>query len=167
MSRSFVARGNPWSATAKPPTTTNSTPCSTSTRRLVSASSCCGGTFAVSSQLPRTLPVTERGDPCSEPTQLDGLGDPLGRSRPGELGSALGGVVWKPIAIAHSRRPRAPAHTSTVSNLTDNAVVRSDAERLLFSPSDLSGFLACPHLTTLELLVARGERSKPHRHDPH
>src|SRR5439155_3788390 len=45
--------------------------------------------------------------------------------------------------------------------------VRSDHGRLLLSPSDLRGFLACPHLTTLELRVARGEFAKPHRHDPH
>ncbi|MDQ3859492.1 MAG: TM0106 family RecB-like putative nuclease [Actinomycetota bacterium] len=32
---------------------------------------------------------------------------------------------------------------------------RSDG--LVFSPSDLNSFLACPHLTTLELAVARGE----------
>jgi hypothetical protein len=38
---------------------------------------------------------------------------------------------------------------------------------LLFSPSDLVGFLACPHLTTLDLAVARGELPKPFRHDPH
>src|ERR1051325_11311635 len=34
--------------------------------------------------------------------------------------------------------------------------------RLLLSPSDLSAYLACPHLTTLELEVARGVRSRPH-----
>jgi predicted RecB family nuclease len=39
--------------------------------------------------------------------------------------------------------------------------------RLLLSPSDLNGFLACPHLTTLELLVARGELAKPFRVNPH
>ena len=35
-----------------------------------------------------------------------------------------------------------------------------------FSPSDLAAFLACPHLTTLELAVARGELEKPYRHQP-
>ena len=30
-------------------------------------------------------------------------------------------------------------------------------QRFRFSPSDLNGFLACPHLTTLQLAVARGE----------
>src|SRR5262245_47610846 len=39
--------------------------------------------------------------------------------------------------------------------------------RLLLSPSDLVGYLACPHVTGLELAVARGERERPHRHDPH
>ena len=34
--------------------------------------------------------------------------------------------------------------------------------QLLLSPSDLSAYLACPHLTTLELEVARGVRSRPH-----
>jgi predicted RecB family nuclease len=39
--------------------------------------------------------------------------------------------------------------------------------RLSFSPSDLVGFLACPHLTTLQVAVARGEVEKPYRHNPH
>src|SRR6266508_4414252 len=38
---------------------------------------------------------------------------------------------------------------------------------LSFSPSDLVGFVACPHLTTLEVAVARGELERPYRHDPH
>jgi predicted RecB family nuclease len=33
----------------------------------------------------------------------------------------------------------------------------------VFSPSDLNAFLACPHLTSLELAVARGEQAKPFR----
>ena len=33
--------------------------------------------------------------------------------------------------------------------------------RLLFSPSDLSAFLACRHLARLELGVARGEVARP------
>jgi predicted RecB family nuclease len=37
----------------------------------------------------------------------------------------------------------------------------------LFSPSYLNTFLACPHLTTLELAVARGELGKPHRINLH
>jgi predicted RecB family nuclease len=36
----------------------------------------------------------------------------------------------------------------------------------VFSPSDLSGFLACPHLTSLELAVARGQLEKPFRLNP-
>jgi uncharacterized protein len=40
-------------------------------------------------------------------------------------------------------------------------------DRLMFSPSDLVGFVACPHLTTLEVAVARGELGRPYRHDPH
>jgi hypothetical protein len=38
--------------------------------------------------------------------------------------------------------------------------------RITFSPSDLSAFLACPHLTTLEVAVARGELTRPFRHNP-
>ena len=45
--------------------------------------------------------------------------------------------------------------------------MRSENGRLRFSPSDLVGFLACPHLTTLELAVAREELERPYRHDPH
>jgi predicted RecB family nuclease len=36
-----------------------------------------------------------------------------------------------------------------------------------FSPSDLNAFLACPHLTTLQRAVARGELTKPHRVNLH
>src|SRR5262245_60915948 len=39
--------------------------------------------------------------------------------------------------------------------------------RLRYSPSDLSGFLACRHLTRLETTVARGERKRPIFEDPH
>jgi predicted RecB family nuclease len=39
--------------------------------------------------------------------------------------------------------------------------------QLTFSPTDLNAFLACPHLTTLQLGVARGELPKPFRHNPH
>jgi uncharacterized protein len=45
--------------------------------------------------------------------------------------------------------------------------VRASGSRLLLSPSDLTGYLACPHLTTLELRVARGELAKPFRPNPH
>src|SRR5262245_37150883 len=38
---------------------------------------------------------------------------------------------------------------------------------MVFSPSDLVGFLACPHLTSLERSVAYGEIEKPWRHNPH
>ena len=41
-----------------------------------------------------------------------------------------------------------------------------ESGRVLVSPSDLSGFLACPHLTQLELSVARGERRRPVFDDP-
>jgi uncharacterized protein len=39
--------------------------------------------------------------------------------------------------------------------------------QLTLSPSDLSGHLACAHLTTLSLAVARGERARPFIDDPH
>jgi hypothetical protein len=32
---------------------------------------------------------------------------------------------------------------------------------VFLSPSDVTGYLACPHLTTLELAVARGELNNP------
>jgi uncharacterized protein len=38
---------------------------------------------------------------------------------------------------------------------------------LLLSPSDLSAHLACPHLTNLNLKVARGELERPHVDDTH
>jgi len=38
---------------------------------------------------------------------------------------------------------------------------------LQLSPSDLSAHLACPHLTTLELAVLRGELERPHVDDTH
>lgn len=37
--------------------------------------------------------------------------------------------------------------------------------KLWLSPSDLSAHLACPHLTTEQLAVARGERERPHGRD--
>jgi uncharacterized protein len=38
--------------------------------------------------------------------------------------------------------------------------------RLFFSPSDVSDFVACEHLTSLQLEVARGLREKPYRENP-
>src|SRR5262245_9411683 len=38
---------------------------------------------------------------------------------------------------------------------------------LRFSPADLDVFLACEYLTALQLAVARGELTKPWRHNPH
>src|SRR5438034_8905254 len=34
--------------------------------------------------------------------------------------------------------------------------------RVILSPSDLNDYVECPHLTTLALEVARGERARPH-----
>src|SRR5918992_6340670 len=49
----------------------------------------------------------------------------------------------------------------------DNSWMQQRDGRLVFSPSDLNAFLACPHLTTLWLGVARGELPKPFRHNPY
>src|ERR671914_55592 len=49
----------------------------------------------------------------------------------------------------------------------DNRGMQFRDGRLVFSPSDLNAFLACPHLTTLELAVARGEIHKPFRVNLH
>ena len=38
---------------------------------------------------------------------------------------------------------------------------------IAFSPSDLTDYLDCPHLTTLQREVARGERARPHVADDH
>src|SRR5947207_14630506 len=43
---------------------------------------------------------------------------------------------------------------------------RRDGEVTL-SPSDLNAFLACPHLTTLELAVAREKLARPFRPNPY
>jgi predicted RecB family nuclease len=45
--------------------------------------------------------------------------------------------------------------------------VRQCRDGLTFSPSDLNAFLACPHLTTLEVAVARSEIQKPFRINLH
>ena len=44
--------------------------------------------------------------------------------------------------------------------------MRLTDETLALSPSDLSAFLACEHLTQLELAVQRGEIERPAREDP-
>lgn len=40
--------------------------------------------------------------------------------------------------------------------------MQSAAGHILLSPSDLNDYVECPHLTTLALEVARGERARPH-----
>ncbi|HEY2938335.1 MAG TPA: TM0106 family RecB-like putative nuclease [Gaiellaceae bacterium] len=45
--------------------------------------------------------------------------------------------------------------------------MRQGRDGLTFSPSDLNAFLACPHLTTLQLAVARSELEKPYRVNLH
>jgi len=42
-----------------------------------------------------------------------------------------------------------------------------DLDWLTYSPSDLTAFLACPHLTTLQVAVALDELPEPSRHNPH
>ena len=37
---------------------------------------------------------------------------------------------------------------------------------LVLSPTDLTGFVACSHLTQLELAVSRGELERPRHEDP-
>jgi predicted RecB family nuclease len=45
--------------------------------------------------------------------------------------------------------------------------MRRQDDRLVFSPSDLNAFLACPHLTSLELAVAREQLERPFRPNPY
>jgi predicted RecB family nuclease len=45
--------------------------------------------------------------------------------------------------------------------------MRLDRNRLGFSPTDLAAFVACSHLTTLQVAVALDELQKPFRHNPH
>ena len=45
--------------------------------------------------------------------------------------------------------------------------MRQSAGDRVFSPTDLNAFLACPHLTALELAVKRGEVVRPHRVNLH
>jgi uncharacterized protein len=45
--------------------------------------------------------------------------------------------------------------------------MHSEDRTRAFSPSDLNDFLACPHLTSLELAVARGELERPYRPNPY
>ena len=54
-----------------------------------------------------------------------------------------------------------------MSFTSDNGDVQAHNGQLRFSPTDLNAFLACEHLTTLQLAVARGELAKPWRHNPH
>jgi hypothetical protein len=43
----------------------------------------------------------------------------------------------------------------------DNSHMQQRDGQVTFSPSDLSAFLACAHLTSLEVAVARGELTTP------
>jgi predicted RecB family nuclease len=59
----------------------------------------------------------------------------------------------------------APAYGEAAPSGDNQAVQRRDG-RLLFSPTDLQGFLACAHLTQLELAAALGELNRPERENP-
>src|SRR5207244_3972214 len=50
-----------------------------------------------------------------------------------------------------------PGRTDVIGLTSDNAPVQASATKLAFSPSDLTAFLACEHLTALDLRGARGE----------
>ena len=67
---------------------------------------------------------------------------------------------------APARRPPDPPHSLRVRGVGARAdtrgVRRRPDGRLELSPSDLSAYLACPHLTTLALEVAHGERARPY-----
>src|SRR5512133_3567687 len=64
------------------------------------------------------------------------------------------------------RRPRFAVSTSAYRGADTPAMRRHDG-RLRYSPSDLNAFLACPHLTSLELAVACGELERPFRPSPY
>src|SRR5262249_6395937 len=64
------------------------------------------------------------------------------------------------------RQPRPKKTRSTTCSGRDesrciSAAMKWDGQKLLLSPSDLSNFLACPHLTTLSLEVELGGRERP------
>src|SRR5947207_2770744 len=44
--------------------------------------------------------------------------------------------------------------------------MRLDNERLQLSATDLANHVACRHLTSMDLLAARGEIQRPYWHDP-
>ena len=44
--------------------------------------------------------------------------------------------------------------------------MKQDSDQLILAPTDLSNFLGCRHLVSLDLRAARGQADKPVRHDP-
>ena len=44
--------------------------------------------------------------------------------------------------------------------------MKQDPDQLILAPTDLSNFLGCRHLVSLDLQAARGQADKPVRHDP-
>ena len=59
------------------------------------------------------------------------------------------------------------SHAQQRSGAKRPGLMRLVGQSLSFSPTDLNAFLACEHLTTLQLAAARGELAKPWRHNPH
>src|SRR5579871_5729586 len=57
-----------------------------------------------------------------------------------------------------SRQPRT---RQLVGQTCEHVRVYADNGDLVLSPTDLTKHLECPHLTTLDLAVARGERPEP------
>src|SRR5215207_8660364 len=76
------------------------------------------------------------------------------RRRPSVYRGRLGGVQDQ-IALHHLRC------FSGDRTLSDSSAMRLDADRLHLSPSDVTAFLACEHLTTLSLAHARGLIDRP------
>ena len=79
-----------------------------------------------------------------------------------ESRSPTGSCARQSKASCKCSRPRAVNEMSG-----DNGGMRLGKDGVWYSPSDLNGFLACPHLTSLELAVARDEVKRPFRPNAH
>src|SRR5215218_1218638 len=93
------------------------------------------------------------GNGLRRPSLGPALPAPLGLRPDADMnGCQSGGMTtrWKPRLAAYQ-----------------SGEVRHGRDGLLFSPSDLHAFLACPHLTTLELAVAGGRLERPFRVNLH
>src|SRR5581483_12371392 len=94
--------------------TRNSTSCARSVRRISSASSCCGGTRALSSQLPLTA-ISGRRDLRDRPAERDRLGYALPGRHPPVLLAPRGRVIREPPRLTHARRPIGLLHGTKVA----------------------------------------------------